>query len=749
MLIKTQSTNRKSKARSVSEDDFVGASYGDDLASALSRAVAIETPIFTQASVERSSGILGRRPTAVKRVVSPVPEKDASSTQPELSNSTTQPPPALISPGPLFLMNAPRPLPRVKQPAPGAPQDPSKQTTFRLGKPPNTPANADMEASRPPKRKGPPGIPHDQLNIRASRLREERSPRKKARVAQRPDAAVIMIDDELVPIVPSRCRSPAPASRAGPDSSSRPPPPPPPLPPPTPSPHARTQHANVAGPLCAGNSGQSASPVEHRAGSHPPVPDPILVLNPTPVTVSASASASASAFTPAPAPAPASSTPPAIPKPASVPTASLASSSASMLATGSTEADLPPVSAALFGIARNVAQLPATLNKYSLPELDAIPARAPPLQPMESNNFMAMAGMLDMTARAMTTAGTLEGMYTQVVQKYEDIHRRLDVLEAREPLVRQYERPVDRIDQFFARMQQVGEDVVRLREEVEKESTERAEETRLLREEVQMAHAEGREQVARLRGEFDKDLKEWHRMAAIIRNLEEEFQIFKASHVDCVKKEEVTALVKGELSGLMLTLRNSTEDMVVKAMEKQESLRTTPSHPIEQRLQLEAPRQVRIQTSHYRRGSFLIQAHQPHPGQPPWHGPNGMHGQHWRGGVHGQLPQMPNGHFDHQRRNYQRGGGPSNFGGHRNYPTYRPQTERNQDPYNNWRSNDRRDRPETGRFVRGPYPGEDTNHDGHQHEDSVRDQPRRGSPRGRSVDARSERSSGGSRRDTN
>ncbi|KAM5535184.1 hypothetical protein V8D89_011120 [Ganoderma adspersum] len=740
------SASRKSKARGASEDDFVGASYGQDLASALSRAGAVETPIFTQPRAERSSGPLPRRPTAVRRIMSPDSHRGASPTRSEPSNSTTQPPPAPAPSDPSSSMNPPRPLPRVKQPPPSTSNISPKPTTFRPGKLPAASATADVEASRPPKRKrgNPPGIPHDQIDAKvASRHREaqSRSPRKKARVVQRPDPQVIVIDDELVPMTVSRCRSPAPALGAtglG-SSSSRPPLPlPPPPPPPPPQPRDSIPPANVAEPSHVGNSERALS-VEHRAGPHPS--DPAL----PPV------------FIPAPAPPPA---PLAVSKLAPGPTAdALASSSAFAPAPVSTHGHpLLALSVQPAAAHADIAQLSAAINNYPpQPESNSGPSRAPSLQPIESSSFMVMSGVLDLASKVLASAGTLDVTCKQVIQKYDGVQQRLDDLEVREPSAAQRQPSVDAMAQILARMEKM-ERALKLREGKDKELAEREDGIRRLYEELQTMNAEAEKKIAQLRDESDNNRKERHLMAIKMRGLEEELQALKASHADCVKKEELPEAVENAVSKFMLPLRNSVEDMVEKAVEKKDALRATTTP--EQRLAGPPPYfsqdgpagDGRLQPDGSR------QAPQFHPGQLPWHGSNAhMYGLPPRGGMPGQPPRAQNGqqfggnnqYTHHQQRgNYQRGGY-RNHGGHPGQSTHRPPNDRPH--YNNLQGPNRSEwpgKPENRQFDRGFYPGEDLIRNGRQHEEPVRDQPRPRSPsRGRSVDARSERSSVYSRRD--
>ncbi|PIL23972.1 transcription factor [Ganoderma sinense ZZ0214-1] len=745
------SASRKSKARGASEDDFVEASYGPDLACALSKAVAVETPVLSQPRGERPSGPLPRRSTAAKRIVPPHLDNGASPIRLEPSNPTTQPPPALISPRPSSSMNAPRPLPRVKQPALSTS---NKLAPPRPSKLPAAPANADVDMSRPPKRKrgNPPGIPHDQMDANmASRRREprSRSPRKKARVAQRPDPEVIVIEDEPVPMTVSRCRSPTPASRmTGLNSSSSRPLlllPPPQLS----KPRNPTPPTNVAGPSHVGNSGRRAPSVEHQAGPHPSDDAPPPVLN----LAAPSVPPLVSKFAPEPAAGSAS-----------------ASSSASAPVLVSTQAYPPLALAVQPGTTHaNLAQRLAALNNnYApLPESNPAPSNATSLQPVESNDLKAMSSVLGLAATAFASAATMNEKCQQVMQTYDSVRQRLDDLEVRTPSVAQRQPSVDDMAQLLARMERM-EEALEISEDQDKKLARREEEVRQLRDQLQREHSESEKKIAQMYEEARQGRQERHHMAVRVRQLEGEVETLKASLADCVKKEALPEAVGAAVSSSMLPLRTSVEDMVVRAVEKQGALLATTSLPAvaEQRpadlpphLSQDGPAgDIRLQLDGSR------QAPQPHPGQPPWHGaPNVMYGPPPR---HGNMSCQPpraqigqqfggNHQYNHDQRRggYQRGG--FRNGGHSNYSTHRHPNDRHQDPYNNWHGPNRPEwpgRPETRQWDRGPYAGEAPIRNGHQHEEPVRepvrDQPRRDSPaRGRSVDVRSEHSSASSHRE--
>ena len=652
-------------------------------------------------------------------------------------------------------MTAPRPLPRIKQPGPTS----SKPTTFRPGNLPAASASADVDTSRPPKRKrgNPPGIPHDQIDARvASRHREaqSRSPRKKARVVQRPDPQVIVIDDELVPMAVPRCRSPAPAPEAtGLGSPSSPPPLPLPLPPPLPPPQLRdsTLPANVAGPSRVGN--ERALSVEHQASPHPS--DPALPP----------------AFNPAPAPPPAPSAAPGL---APGPTADSSCSSSSAFAPVSVSTHAHPLLALAVQPAAahaDVTQLSAAPNNHPLvPESNSGPSRAPSLQPIESSNFMVMSGVLDLASKFLASAATLDVTCKEVMQKYDGVQQRLDNLEVREPSVAQRQPPGDAMAHLLARVEKM-EAALKLREDKDKELAEWEDGIRRPYTELQRAHTEAERKIIQLREESDSNRKERHLMATKMRELEKELQDVKASHAECVKREELPAAVEVSVSKSMLPLRNSVEDMVEKAVDKKDALRaatTAEQRPVgpppyppqdgpagDSRFQQDGSRQVCIQAFHDQRRWSLIHTQTPqfHSGQPPWHGSNAhMYGPPPRGGMPSQPPRVQNGqqfggnnqYPHHQQRGHYQRGGYRNNNGHLGHSTFRPFNDRPH--HNNWQGPNRSEwpgKPEDRQFDRGFYSGEDPIRNGRQHEEPVRDQPRPRSPsRDRSVDARSERSSG-------
>nr|VWO98625.1 Major facilitator superfamily transporter [Ganoderma boninense] len=631
------SASRKSKARDASEDGLVEASYGTELALALSKAGAVETPIFTQP--ERPSGPLPRRPTVLKRIVSPHSGRGSSPTCSDLVNPTTQPPPTPVSSEPSSLMNAPPPLPRVKQPTS---KNSSKPTPLRSDKLPAALANADVGVSTLKRKRGnPPGVPHDQMDANmASRRREpqSRSPRKKARVAQRLDPEVIVIEDEPVAMTLSRCRSPAPVLRTTSLSGSSCPLPP--LPPPhQPEPRDPTPPTIVAAPSHAGSSGQRS--VEHQADPHPSDSAPPPVINPAPPSV-----------------------PPTVPHFTPEPAAGsgIASSSALTPALLSNQAYPPPALGVQPGTSHvNLGQPLAVLSNCALsPESNPTPAHATSLQPMETNDLKAMSSVLGLASTVFASVAALNEQCQQVMQRYDSVQQRLDNLDVRKPSVALRQPSVD---ELLARVEKMEEAFKLSEVKKDKELAAEREENRQLREQLEREHDE-REKITKA---YDDDRQQRHHMAVRVRELEGELKACKASLADYVRKDALPAAIEAAVSSSMLPLRTSVEDMVVKAVEKQGALRAATSLPAEQRpadpppylSQNGPPGDVRLPPDVSR------QAPQPHSGQPPWHGDtNGMYGPLQHRNMSGQPPRAQNGQqfggnhqytHDQRRGGYQRG----------------------------------------------------------------------------------------------